>query len=487
MPPASSRPPDLLSPAPRVQVLREGPVKRDGRYVLYWMTSARRLQWNPSLDRAVAWAKELGRPLVVLEALRAGYPWASERLHGFVLDGMREHRAAKGVTYLPYVEPAPGEGRGLLAALATDACVTVTDQFPAFFLPRMLAAAVHQVPVRLEAVDGNGLIPLTLPGRSFLTAFAFRRWVQSHLEEFIHDRPTARPLARLALPGPPKLRPEITRRWLTPALPFLEGGLLPIDHSVPRASLPGGTAAARKQLDTFLHQQLEAYAEDRNHPDLQATSGLSPYLHFGHLSAHEVFWRLMEQEGWSPDQVQPRSGKREGFWKVSASAEAFLDQLVVWRELGFNFCHHREDYADYTSLPAWAQRTLEKHAGDPRPDLYPLEVLEKAQTADPLWNAAQRQLVREGVMHNYLRMLWGKRVLEWSATPQQALERLLHLNNKYALDGRDPNSYSGIFWVFGRFDRPWGPERPIFGTVRYMSSANTARKLRLRRYLETYG
>jgi deoxyribodipyrimidine photo-lyase len=165
------------------------------------------------------------------------------------------------------------------------------------------------------------------------------------------------------------------------------------------------------------------------------------------------------------------------------AVESFLDELVVWREVGHNFAHIRDDIDRYESLPPWARTTLEAHAADPRPHLYDRATLEGASTADEIWNAAQRELVRTGRMHNYLRMLWGKRVLEWTAEPPAAVQMLIELNNRWALDGRDPNSYSGIFWVFGRYDRPWGPERPIFGTVRYMSSDATRRKLRLSRYL----
>ena len=196
----------------------------------------------------------------------------------------------------------------------------------------------------------------------------------------------------------------------------------------------------------------------------------------------------MTQEGWTQRKLKASGGgKREGWWGTSRGAEAFLDELVTWRELGYNMCALRDDYDRYESLPEWARSTLEAHARDRRPSRYTLAQFESASTHDPLWNAAQRQLVREGRLHNYLRMLWGKKILEWSRSPRQALETMIHLNNKYALDGRDPNSYSGIFWCLGRYDRPWGPERPIFGTVRYMSSENTARKLSVKEYLQTYG
>ena len=249
----------------------------------------------------------------------------------------------------------------------------------------------------------------------------------------------------------------------------------------------GGTKAGRATLARFL-ERLPRYAQQRNDPDAEATSGLSPYLHFGHLSAHEIFTAVARRSGWTGERLSksPLGGAR-GWWGMDESTEGFLEQLVTWRELGFNFCAHRDDAAEFGSLPTWAQATLEHHARDPREATYSLAEFEAARTHDPVWNAAQRQLVREGHIHGYLRMLWGKKVLEWSPTPKHALATLIELNNKYALDGRDPNSYSGILWVFGRYDRAWGPERPVFGKVRFMSSAAALRKVRMRGYLERFG
>ena len=227
---------------------------------------------------------------------------------------------------------------------------------------------------------------------------------------------------------------------------------------------------------------------ERNAPEASATSELSAYLHFGHISAHEVAAQILAREKWTPKKLSRKSSAhKSGWWGVSENAEAFLDQLVTWRELGFNMSYHRDDYREFGSLPFWARDTLAAHAKDKREYVYGLDGFENAATHDPLWNAAQRQLVREGVIHNYLRMLWGKKILEWSPSAEEALAVMVELNNKYALDGRDPNSYSGIFWVLGRYDRAWGPERKIFGKIRYMSSANTARKVRLTGYLEKYG
>jgi len=367
----------------------------------------------------------------------------------------------------------------------------VTDEFPSFFLPRMVRSAAAKVPVHLEHVDSNGLLPLRVADKAFTTASSFRLFLQKQLRPFLGDLPTPDPLARLNLPRLYQLPEEAASRWPPASLQFLRDSPamlanLSLDHSVSPVPYQGGWSAARKTLTRFLDTDLERYAELANHPDHECRSGLSPYLHFGHLSCHEVFHELMSRSEPSEGFALQANGRREGWWGQSPSAEAFLDQLVTWRELGFNMCSQREDYSEFNSLPEWALKTLTAHAADQRNPCYRLDDLEGAETYDTLWNATQTQLLREGRIHNYLRMLWGKKILEWSASPQEALTTMIHLNNKYAVDGRDPNSYSGIFWILGRYDRPWGPERPIFGTVRYMSSENTARKLRVKKYLARY-
>lgn len=486
-----------MVPTNRIQPLNTAPWHSEGEYVLYWMIAYRRVRYNFALERAFEWAEELRKPLLVFEPVRCGYPLASDRLHHFLLEGMAQNAENLGraaALYFPYVEAQAGAGKGLLAALAARSCVIVTDEFPCFMYPRMAAAAARQLDVRLEQVDSNGLLPLRASDHVYPTAFSFRRFVQRELPSYLASFPQANPFRGRRLPRLLRLPKEILRRWPPARLDLLPscGNLvaqLPIDHSVPKAPFPGGAAAARMRLKNFLRHRLERYGADRNEPELDGTSGLSPYLHFGHISAHEIFVEIMRNQEWSADAMEPTkpTGKRRGWWRgLSVSAEEFLDQLITWRELGFNFCFHRKDYDQYQSLPDWSQKTLKKHSCDRRPFLYTLEEFESAKTHDPLWNAAQRQLLVEGRIHNYLRMLWGKKILEWSRTPEEALAIMIELNNKYALDGRDPNSYSGIFWVLGRYDRPWGPERPVFGIVRYMSSENTARKLHVKDYLEKY-
>ena len=479
----------------RVRALNHGTANPSGAYALYWMTSFRRTRYNFALQRAVDWAERFGTGLVVLEALRSDYPWASDRFHRFVLDGMQDHldvlEGRPGVVYYPYVEAGPGEGRGLLAALADAATAVVTDDFPTFFIPEMLKAAGERIEVRLEAVDSNGLYPMRSTEKVYPSAYTFRRHLQKSLPPHLDRAPAADPTGRLEGCPTPEVPRKVTQRWpdATDRLRSVGSDLsdLPIDHGVPPAEIRGGERAAEARLRSFLADSLSRYAEERNQPDEQAASGLSPYLHFGHLSAHEVFAALADHEGWSPDfEGRPTRGKRTGWWGMSPSAEAFLDELVTWRELGFNMAAHRPDHRDYESLPDWARQTLADHAGDARPYLYTLEEFADSATHDEIWNAAQRQLRTEGIIHNYLRMLWGKKILEWTPSPREAARVMIELNNRYALDGRDPNSYSGIYWCLGRYDRPWGPERPVFGKIRFMSSANTARKLRLREYLERY-
>lgn len=479
-------------PASRIRVLSDRP-PQPGRYVLYWMTAARRASWNFALDHALALAEQMGGGLVVLEALRAAYPWASARFHQFVVEGMADNARAfdvPGVTYYPYLERAPGEGAGLVETLAAASAAVVCDDYPAFFLRDMLEKVGPRLAARVEAVDANGLVPMRAAGTLFPTAYAFRRHLQRVLATHLAERPAAAPLAAARLPRTrPALPAAIAARW--PAWRTGEHGetvaALPIDQSVGAvADLPGGHGAAARRLAAFVGTNLGRYGE-RNHPDDAVTSGLSPYLHFGHIASWEVFDAVMRHEGWLGAVPPKGRGERAGWWGVSAAAEGFLDQLITWRELGFNACVEDPDYDQWRSLPSWARATLTRHAKDPREVVYTREAFAAAETHDAIWNAAQRQLVGDGQLHNYLRMLWGKKILEWSPSPEAALDTMIDLNNRYALDGRDPNSYSGIFWTLGRYDRPWGPERPVFGTIRYMSSENTARKLHLRGYLARYG
>ncbi|MCS7022050.1 MAG: deoxyribodipyrimidine photolyase [Gemmataceae bacterium] len=495
-----------------------------GRFVLYWMQTSRRLQSNYALEVAAGWAAQLGKPLVVYEGLKRNYPWANARHHAFALQGMRDNAAAArqlGLTYWPFVETPQYNGHGLLRQLAATACLIVTDDYPAYIVPAHLQALAGTLTVPLLAVDGNSLIPLRQLGPTPVSAGQLRhRWHRLFPQAW-QQRASVQPHL-----------PAVVRRAVEPPFPLwdvdqdLEQALdrIGVDRTVaPVPGTPGGTVAAHKRLRHFLTQGLPRYAEQRNHPDDPqhgAASGLSPYLRWGHLGVQEVVEAVLGPD-WTVGQLDPSAcGRREGFFSRDANVNAFLDELLIWRDVGYvwhyffrqqvleglgvpggtvswhtgtqppHFHFARWDFSVQRDdplalvLPRWAYETLQRHAADRRAYCYSLEQWEAADTHDPLWNAAQQELRHAGRIHNYLRMLWGKKVLEWSATPLQAYLTLEHLNNKYALDGRDPNSYTGILWCFGLFDRPWGPERPVFGTVRYMSSENTARKFPLQGYYD---
>ena len=476
-------------PATRIRRLNDQPVQTDGRCILVYMVATRRLSHSFTLDRAVELALEHNLPIVVLEALRCGYRYASDRFHAFVLQGMAEKQAELAhtpVLYHPWVEPHEGAGKGLLAAWADQAAIVVSDDSPAFFLPRMLQAAAQSVPCAFEAIDSIGLLPLSASPKPFARAHDFRRHFQKTAAPHLKERPSARPLARLpenhprlaGIPAP------IAQRWPAASEALLAAepealASLPIDHRIGVTALRGGTGPARARWQRFFHDRLPTYTAGRRVVRAEMSSGLSPWLHFGHISVHELFADIIDRFGPTPDPDVRAQGKRHGWWGLPEDVEAFLDELVTWREVGHHFLHHVPDADCYETLPAWARTTLEEHADDPRPAIVPIDALAAGQSPDPLWNAAQLQLVRDGRMHNYLRMLWGKRILEWTPHPRDALTVMLELNDRFALDGRDPNSVAGITWVLGRFDRAWGPERPIFGKIRYMSSLNTAKKLKI--------
>jgi len=470
----------------RLRRANEEPVARDADYVLYWMQAFRRLDHNHALDYALKCARELKKPLVVYEGLRFDYPWASARTHRFVLEGMVANLAAAealGISYWPFVATPGARGQGLLRALTARACLVVTDDFPCFVVPDQIAALARKSERAVLAVDGNSVVPLSLLGAPVFAAAHLRPRIHKAFADAWRHRSSATPEV-----------PDIARRRVDPPFAVWNGGIdetlaaLPIDQSVaPVRVRPGGKPAGRKRLAGFLADKLQGYAEHRGKPaspDDGMASGLSPYLHFGHISIEEIIAGVLTQTYGTTEVTPGAPGKRDGFYGTDPNVNGFLDEAITWRDVGYHWhWTRREDTESLDrALPPWARQTLASHAADGRAHVYSLEQWEAAATHDKLWNAAQIELVRTGTIHNYLRMLWGKKVIEWSRSPDDAYRTLVHLNNKYALDGRDPNSYSGILWCFGLFDRPW-PERPVLGTLRYMSSDNTAKKFKVDGYL----
>ncbi|HKI47278.1 MAG TPA: FAD-binding domain-containing protein [Balneolales bacterium] len=466
-----------------------------GKYVMYWMQAHHRFEYNYALDYAVGWANKLDLPLLVHEGIVCNYRWASDRFHQFLLESTREDNEISkdyGITYYPYLETFPGEADKLVSELAKGAAVIITDEYPTFIMAERNKSWPKQVNVPYITVDSNGIIPLGMTDKAPYSAYHFRKIMQRHFVDCFTNPPDENPLSKLKNTDKLDLPETITKEWrhagdqLSDIDSFIAG--LDVDHSIDPVEMKGTRVAALFQMNKFLENDLAKYGEERNDPDCNRTSHLSPWLHFGKISEYEIVKGALDRQtrGWDLSQVKDNNGQRSGFLKGHSYIEKFLDELITWREIGYHFCQHTPDYDKFESLPNWVLETFEEHKSDPREYVYSLQQFEQAQTHDEIWNAAQRQLVVEGYIHNYLRMLWGKKILEWTKTPEDALEIMIELNNKYAMDGRDPNSYSGIFWILGRFDRPWF-ERPIFGKIRYMSSDSTRKKVKLKKYLEKYG
>ena len=503
----------------RVRPANDRPVRKTGQYVLYWCQMVRRLTANHALDYALHWAEQLGKPLVVYEGLKLNYPWASARFHQFILEGMRDNLATAnelGIAYWPFVETPQNPGRGLVRSLAAEACLVVTDDYPQFIVPAQTRALAKSTAVAVHAVDGNCMIPLSLLGAPAAAAMHLRSRLHKQFAEAWLSRASKKPEP----PSKKRIDPPF-KLWRPPAdlAAFVKS--LPIDQSVPAIpGLTGGSVAGKAVLIEFVANKLARYAEERNQPDDPAESSssrLSPYLHYGHLGIQEVCEAVLGDD-WTVAEINPKTRNKDDFFCRDANVNGFLDEAITWRDVGYQWHFGRSrdcgistaelsnrswqdegedpsfNFATFdfspmaegtlaSVLPGWAWASLQKHATDRRPFLYTLEQFENGETHDELWNAAQRELVATGRIHNYLRMLWAKKVLEWTETPEEAYRVLEHLNNKYAIDGRDPNSYTGILWCFGLFDRPW-PERDVFGSIRSMTSESTGRKFKLQGYYD---
>ena len=448
----------------RVSQLNDSQDNQQGRYVLYWMQMFKRVDDNDALNFAIEQANERDLPLVVYEGLKFYYPWANDRIHTFILEGVAEKRAAfdrLGIRYIFYLQRDERDPRDTVAHLASDAALLVTDDFPCFIIPEHNQRIVEQVKIPVFAVDANGVIPLSCYTKEEYAAYTIRPKIKKLLPQYLGRAPLKqlkRKATGLKVHCP---ETEVTEENIVELV-----SQCAIDHTVPPSRhYKGGTNAARRRLGHFVTKILPKYDQLRSKPDVDGSSRLSSYLHFGFISIQEIAEAVQNAKA------------------PPAAKAAFLEEAIVRRELSFNFTRFNPDYNSIASLPAWVQQTMRDHIDDPRPNLLEPEQIDAAETPDELWNAAQRELLASGEMHNYVRMLWGKRVIEWQPSYESAFVLLEHLNNKYALDGRDPNSYAGILWCFGKHDRPWF-DRPIFGKIRYMTSNSTGRKFNSADYIE---
>ena len=457
--------------------------------MLYWMQVTQRAHDNFALNFAIEQADVLGLPLQVYHGLRHDYPWASDRFHTWILEGVVDLYsgfAARGINYAfwldegtgnftqwpaggrhPVAAPTTGAAhrsqasghRTHLAQLAERAALVVTDFFPTFIVPRQIRSLRGDVSTPVIAVDSATLVPMAYHSKEYGNAHGMRPVLMKALPNYLWpvDNPTPKVQRPIDLPFDP-VRP--TRENIAALVARCD-----IDHAVgPSPMFRGGTKAGRARLRDFLATGLRHYADLRNDPnEPDAVSRLSPWLHFGNLSIQEIL--LAAREAGPADQYG-----------------SFLDEALTWREVSHNFCYFNPKHRTPDGMPAWAREQLADHEADSRPVLYRDDELEYARTGDELWNAAQRSYLRDGWMHNYMRMLWGKAVLQWTPNAAECLRILEHLNNKYSLDGRDPNSYGGIMWTFGKFDRPFY-RRPIYGTVRYQSLKAAREKFDVPKYV----
>jgi deoxyribodipyrimidine photo-lyase len=447
-----------LTADPRVNIRRGGPPDPAGGAVIYWMQRAQRASDNPALETAVAVANAIGKPAVVYFALITGVAGANLRHYQFLVEGLRDvadDLAQRGIAFV--VRKAPDQDFMQFCHDVRPALV-IGDENPLRAAERTKRQSAARLRVPFWTVDADVIVPSRLLQKEQYAARTIRPRIHAHLPHFL--RPIRRHVPRHTWTPPRRLH------TLDPDLSLLAG--FPVDRSVsPVATCRGGSHAARGVLRRFVAERLTGYAEHRNHPERDATSQLSPYLHFGHIGPHTVALAVREADAPARDR------------------EAFLEELIVRRELAVNFVRYNPAYDRFSSAEPWAVRTLAAHRADPRAHRYTPQQLEQAETHDALWNAAQRQMVCTGWMHGYLRMYWAKKILEWSASPEAAYEIAVTLNDRYELDGRDPNGYAGIAWaIAGKHDRAWGPERPVYGTIRYMSYASTSRKFDSATYIE---
>ena len=431
-----------------------------GELVLYWMHHAVRAHENPSLDVAIRFAAELGKPLLVYHALSEHYPYASDRHHAFILQGARDvqrEMSDRGIAYVFHLQREGHRGPHL-RDLARRAAVVISDDMPLEPVTGWLERLQTLCDVPILCVDSSCVVPLPLVPQAHTRAFAYRDATKTLYADRLNRSYVEQPIdcgmfwGELPFPSLDLQRadlPELIARCQ-------------IDHSIaPVADTPGGSRAAYARWDAFKRNGLSGYARRRNDAaDPGGVSRMSAYLHFGMVSPFRIAREASER-----------------------GAEKYLEELLIWRELAYHFCHHMgESIEMLQGLPAWARATLAEHAADPRPQTLSWEAFSRGQSGDPLWDACQQSLRRHGELHNNLRMTWGKAILPWAGSPERALQIAIDLNHRYALDGRDPSSYGGLLWCFGQFDRPFQPPQPIFGEVRPRPLEEHSRRLDLKKF-----
>ena len=442
---------------PRITFRSSGAPNPEGKCVVYWMQHAQRALDNPALDLAIELGNELDKPVVTFLAPVPFYPHGNLRHYRFLASGIPDIEEGLTKRNVGFVLRTFPDHSLIRFCEQVGSAIVIGDENPLREAEQWRVRASQRLKVPLWTVDADVVVPTQLLGREQYAARTIRPRLHALLSQFLIPVKVVKARVRWKKPrsvNSLSAADDFTANWS-------------LDRSVsPLGNWQGGTKRAVSILAEFAKHGLRNYRQDRNHPELDGTSRLSPYLHFGHIGPLTV--ALAVQSASVP----------------GAAKQAFLEQLIVRRELAVNFVRYNSYYDSLECLEPWADRSLAQHAGDRRPILYGEHQLEQAETHDALWNAAQKQMVLTGWMHNYMRMYWAKKILEWSPSIAIAYQRAVWLNDRYELDGRDPNGYAGIAWaIVGKHDRPWFP-RPIFGQIRYMSHASMAKKFDSARYIE---
>lgn len=479
----------------RVHFLSRPPVPpRPG--VVYWMQSSARTRYNHALEYAVNLANHRSEPLTVLFALSPGYPGARLRHYWFLVQGLRDieqNLARRGIPFVVVLGNAPD-----VAVAAARQCGTVvTDKGYLRHHRAWRETLAHASDCPVVQVESNAVVPVHhVSSKDEFAARTIRPKIHRHLDDFLQPVPEIAYHAQAQF-VPARRESAASRstgstgstgstRYGGAGVPLtFHAPLSVIDLSAnataadtgrilniaaqpePLSSFVGGEDAADEVLSTFLRDRFAGYAEARNIPDRDAGSHLSAYLHYGHISPVEIALRAREYV----------ESSDEATGTLTEDLETLLEELIVRRELALNFTEFNPHYDRWDGLPEWARKTLRDHSTDDREYRYSLRELEAAETHDPYWNACQQEMVQRGLMHGYMRMYWGKKILEWTQNPEDAFAAAVELNDRYEMDGRDSNGYAGVAWVFGKHDRPW-TERPIFGTIRYMNANGLRRKFK---------
>ncbi len=438
----------------RLTILSSKKIQK-GDYVLYWMQAAQRTEANYALEYAIHQANKHDLPLIVFFGLTDQFPDANLRHYYFLLEGLQDVSQSlqkKGIELIV----RQGSPEHSIQDLAAAACLVVVDQGYLRIQRDWRSIAAHSLDCPLIQVESDVIVPLQITSsKEEYSAATIRPKIYKNLQKFLVEIPPE----KILHPSTSWDIDSISIQDLSVTLHHLS-----LDTSVaPVPHLHGGTREAHGHLDRFIKQDLDVYHLSKNNPGHDVLSHMSPYLHFGQISPLTIALHVMAHGG--------------------PGAQAYLEELIIRRELACNFVFYNPHYDSFQGLPPWAANTLSEHATDRRDYQYSSSDLEKAGTHDPYWNAAQLEMIQTGKMHGYMRMYWGKKVIEWSPTPQKAYQNLVALNNKFELDGRDPNGFAGIAWCFGKHDRPW-PERPIFGKIRYMTAQGLTRKFDMDTYIE---